>query len=304
MEENEGNKKLGLELARIARLAYIEFEAEEMIKKMKKQRKLEEQKKLEKKKKRKISKEKSMDNKKKYRVQGAIIGVIGTAILAGGSYGTYRRINKYNADNRHVTLEESIKNGNTYENLGITEEIAQEISDIKDEIKYMDKDNLDEEKLKKIADRLEYVQMYVIKSKVAKSLNENRDENSQEVTVDDLELRPATQNASAYILNKANITKVERYDNDFLSSEISSDIANEIEKLGEVQGVGSGNIDSLKKQYQILENAANSIDEYAGAKVIIDKKGKIKVVFTKAKDLLTEDLGKNIAKDNSEEEER
>lgn len=245
--------------------------------------------------KRKISQRKSIEKSEGiFRLQGVIFTVLGSLVIGGMLHQTSKEIFTYKENNRHITLEEAIKNGSTYEDLGITEEIAQEISDIKDEIKYMDQDNLDEKELRKIADRLEDVQMYVIKSKVAKSLNENKDENSEEITVKDLKLNPATKDTSACIINTAN-NKTERYDSDFLSSEISSDIADEIDILGKVQGVISGNIDSSKKQYQILKNAVNSIDEYAGAEVIIDKKGKIKVEFTKEKDL---------GKDNSEEEER
>ena len=191
----------------------------------------------------------------------ALIAVGISAILAMGAYIGIKSQENVNNLNNKVTLEQVIENQSILNELGINKETAQELEMLQQELESGNLASYSNEDLLSFGRRVEDVQMDIIKSKLAETL---------EVGIDDIEIKPnysTGSNEPDTATVKVNKEGEEIYYNQEdlfnLNNNISQEIANGIISVGNTQTVNSkvekGEFDregSIEQSTTGIENAA------------------------------------------------
>jgi Tfp pilus assembly major pilin PilA len=102
------------------------------------------------------------------------VAAVAAAVLAvGGTVKGVDMYQNYQAQNTHITIEQALENGATLEKLGITKETEKEINSID---KMLENEDIENNELMKLAPRINSLQFDIIKEKLAKTLNVDKDD--------------------------------------------------------------------------------------------------------------------------------
>lgn len=229
------------------------------------------------------SKQQRKQRVKKIRLTLASITLAGLVGL--GALG-YKGVQNYQYQNSPITLAGALELGNTTEELGISQETAKQIEDLKLKLKYTNPDELLDEQITVLASQVESLQFDVIKSKISDKL---------EIKQEEIKLHPSDpkNDTSAYIYDEKN-EKLYSAPQVFQKTGLADNIGNLINELGSIQYIADGNSkESNKDIYKDLISAVNNIDQFAGAEISVND-GKITVNYTKIKELGAVNQGREI----------
>lgn len=217
---------------------------------------------------------KSIKNKKRKRKPWPRIRkkMLTYGLAALTVWGSYKAYTEYKDSQNTLTLEQALENGETLEELGINQDIATELAELSTRLE----NDLTDQELIEIAEKIPEIQMKVIKTKMANAL-EIKDWS-------DITLKPSEGDFTTTMYIKDG----EKYERPGIINSIvniitgdektiSPEIANYIDAIGKAQGkrdkmrggaISEGDIKNCK-------NALEKASQFAAGKIEIDKKGNI-----------------------------
>lgn len=196
-----------------------------------------------------------------------------TGALALGIFGVTKGYSNYANSQNQKQFEEIAQNRDALEQLGLSEETVNEIQSLQAELNSEEIENISDEEMKNLGDRVQDIQLYTMKSKLANSLG---------VPVDSIELSinynddvptasvKVTRDDGTTIYNSDGILD---FDNN-ISSEISDYIVN----IGNTQTANSRLAEGTMNKNDAIEqyrSAINDTTNIATKEVSIDEKGNI-----------------------------
>lgn len=226
----------------------------------------------------------------------AFTGLV-AAVIAGGVNANETNQNLQNRKN----LEALSQNQDALQELGISQEAINEIQSLQTELNSDEIENINDADLLDLGDRVEDIQMYTIKSKLANSLGVS--EESIELSInygDDLP-------TASVIVTKDDGTKT-RYNGDGIfdfNDNISSEISDYIVGLGNTQTANSRLENGTADKSSVIEQYRSAIEDtsnIATKEVEIDENGNISLSQVSQQEI--DQLIQNDGKTQDGEEER
>lgn len=225
-----------------------------------------------------------------------VLGAIGIVIAGGNTIkNTY---DTYQQQNAPITLEQALDNGENLDSLGIDNNILLEMQDIQE---MLEKDDLTNEEIIKLAPRISGLQFDTAKSKLANTLGVTENEIRLYTTpIEEGQTRETIKTSNDMYTNKDIFT----YENT-----MPSELSNYIKEISEMQKImeemKKGNI-NRKEILEKYEKMVNNTSQLAASKMNVDDRKNIKVEYTKVVDLnktsnQTEIASADQVKDNEEE---
>lgn len=196
------------------------------------------------------------------------------ALLAAGlvTIGTYGA-NEYYI--KPVTLQEALDAGESLKDLGLNENIVNELEQIQSTLSI--KDELSKEELIDLGKNIENIELDVVKEKIGNALDTD-----SFITTTPRDKASLSSTISFYD-EKIDENKILVEGKDY-----DSEIGNQIERIASLQIANNAydnGINSRKEILEIYEKSLKEIERFATAKVTVNEKGKIKFDKTTKADL-------------------
>ena len=200
---------------------------------------------------------KNKKNKKKRKAKWEIL-LLGGALIV---FGSIKGCKEYT---RVVTLEEAINSGMTLEELGIDENIKNNIYAVKEQI---NKGNLTLEEKIKLADKIADIEIDVASSKIAAAFN--TDQNNVFLIP-----RKVGENNERVV-----IEGIGTYEYDGEDKTISKDISDYILRIVTMQGMAGDMEVGIERGdfYEIARESINENDKFAAGQIKVDENGNITI---------------------------
>lgn len=210
-------------------------------------------------------------------IKKTVTALFFTGILLAGGYTVKNAYDWSQQQNAPITLKQALENGEDLNSLGIDSNILLEMQDIEE---MLEKGNLTNEEIIKLAPRISALQFDTAKAKLANTLGVSEDEiRLYTRPVEEGQTRETVKTSNGIYINKDIFT----YENT-IPPEVS-DYIKEIGKMQDVmQKLQEGNINReeiLAKYGEMLEKTS----QIAASKMKVDEKGNISVEQTKVSDL-------------------
>lgn len=207
---------------------------------------------------RKLSKRQKQAKKMKKKISAFL--TIG--LLAFGSYGA----KQYYDDNfKSVHLDEALKSGETLEELGLTEEILENLDEIKQTLKI--KEDLSKDQILKLGEDIENCELSIIHEKVNNAVNKKGK----------VSVMPRDRNGNSSITVERKEDKDVYYERNIFNG-YGVEIGNYIEGIASIQNTTekykSDHIDR-DEILEIYEGSLEKAERFASSKITVNEKGKI-----------------------------
>lgn len=204
-----------------------------------------------------------------------VLGAIGI-VIAGGN-GIKNTYDTYQQQNAPITLEQALENGENLDSLGIDNNILLEMQDIEE---MLEKGDLTNEEIIKLAPRISELQFDTAKTKLANTLGVAENEiRLYTRPIEEGQTRETIKTSNGMYTNKDIFT----YENT-----IPSELSNYIKEIGGMQDVMKKIQEGDINREEILEKYGKMIkntSQLAASKMNVDEKGNITVEYTKVADL-------------------
>lgn len=220
----------------------------------------------------------SKETKYKGNVKKKVVALLLAGVTIAGGYNVAKNVyNEYQQQNSPITLEQALEEGETLEILGINNNIVSEIQEIKT---MLERDDLTNEEMIRLAPRISALQFDTAKTKLANTLGVSENDIKLYTRhAEEGQTRETVETSNNIYTNKDIFT----YENT-IPTEISNYIKEIASMQDTMQQLQEGNIDRkeiLKKYNDKIENTS----KFAATVIKVDEKGNISVEQTKVADL-------------------
>lgn len=227
---------------------------------------------------RKTQMKNSKETKYKGNVKKKVVAFLLAGVTIAGGYNVAKNVyNEYQQQNSPITLEQALEKGETLEILGINNNIVSEIQEIKT---MLERDDLTNEEMIRLAPRISALQFDTAKTKLANTLGVSENDIKLYTRhAEEGQTRETVETSNNIYTNKDIFT----YENT-IPTEISNYIKEIASMQDTMQQLQEGNIDRkeiLKKYNDKIENTS----KFAATVIKVDEKGNISVKQTKVADL-------------------